>query len=148
MMQPTGSTAEPPFIQALDAVATSMRSRVIAGDSDLVGVMLFGTQHASAPENLEPAANTYAACPSDGRLPRSQPRGGECQLLLRLRPPTISFPPRLCSYLLLPLEVPSASSIERLQTLNASRDFSEFGHMDESEPFDMARVFWQVRWPR
>ena len=47
--------------------------------------------------------------------------------------------------MLLSFDKPSASSIEKLQTLHASRDFSEFGHMDENvERMEFSAVLWQV----
>jgi hypothetical protein len=73
MMQPTaGSAAEPPFVQALGAVATSMRGRVIAGDNDLIGVVLYGTKHSSEPEFMNTCA--FMRCRLTAASAARQPR--------------------------------------------------------------------------
>eukprot|EP00967_Tisochrysis_lutea_P115672 scaffold185502_cov28-Tisochrysis_lutea.AAC.1 len=58
MAQPRGPNESSPLVQALGAVAASMRARVVAGDMDLIGVLLFGTEQTSPPGGME---NTCAA---------------------------------------------------------------------------------------
>lgn len=53
----------PPLTQALRAVAATMRKRVLAGDGDQVGVMLFGTREKSAPEGLQSFDHTFVLLP-------------------------------------------------------------------------------------
>ena len=101
MMQPTTPGGVPPLVQALGAVAASMRGRVVAGDTDDVGVLLYGTKNQAAPEELAPFANTWVAdrqrapqaSPTRGAYPTLTPSAGLCcSLSTSRRPP----PSRSC----------------------------------------------------
>jgi len=47
------------FLQALSCIASCMRERIVSGDSDLVGVVLFGTAESRAPNEMQPFPHTY-----------------------------------------------------------------------------------------
>jgi len=59
MLDPVGE-APAPFIQALSCVISCMRERIISGDQDLVGVLLFGTEQEKALHDQQPFPGTYA----------------------------------------------------------------------------------------
>jgi len=81
MLEATGD-AEPPLVQALTCVANCMRDRILGGDQDLVGVLLFGTEHAKAPEDQQSFPNTFVL--QEPSVP-SATSMRELQLLLQSR---------------------------------------------------------------
>ena len=47
------------FLQSLDCVLACMRDRILGGDRDLVGVLLFGTEKAKVPNGHEGFDHVY-----------------------------------------------------------------------------------------
>ena len=135
MCVPTANGGKSCFRQSLDCVVACMRDRILGGERDLVGVLLFGTEKTKAPNDLqvfehvyllqeleEPSANSMRTisliCSEHDQHAAATAVASSSSLSSGAWPP---YPP------------PKPEEIRRV---------ADFGHLENSANLELANVLW------